>query len=499
MNGSVYQRCSCRDPKTNRQLGTACPRLKQRKHGNWYLRQELPDTADGERQTLRRGGYASKTDAQDDLRLAQSLLALPDASDIEGQRTVADMLQAAVRNKETFPSIEDTTRRLKSGQALVMRLTVGWFLEEWLAGKKVGKGTHRSYGGHIRNHLAPRIGHIRLDKLRVADLSEMFQAIADANVEIREQNAQRHQALALLKEIPIEGAGNRARRAAIRESIAQMPPFRRPTEATTRQRIRATLRAALNSAMAQQLIIFNPAAHVELDSARRPRALVWTPERVERWRKTGQRPSPVMVWTPEMTGQFLDHVATDRLYAMWHLLAYRGPRRGEVCGLAWSETHLDAQRVTISNQTIVVDGWTLEDSAPKTDWGFRTLALDAQTVSALRAHRARQAAERLQQGEAWVDTDRVFTEPDGSWLHPDRVSKAFEKIVSEIGLPPIRLHDLRHGAATLALAAGVDIKLVSEMLGHSTVLITQDIYQSVLDDLSLDAAEATARVVPRRA
>lgn len=96
---------------------------------------------------------------------------------------------------------------------------------------------------------------------------------------------------------------------------------------------------------------------------------------------------------------------------------------------------------------------------------IRVVALDAETVKVLRTHKAQQAAERLEWGEAWINTGRVFAEVNGTLLHPGKVSEAFEKIVKTSSLPPIRLHDLRHGAATLALAGGADMKTVQEMLG----------------------------------
>lgn len=169
--------------------------------------------------------------------------------------------------------------------------------------------------------LRPRIGHIRLDRLRVSHPSEMFDAIAEANVE-----------------------------------IAEMDPFHRVVTPATRQRIRSTLRAALNTAIAQQLITFNPAPHVPMEAGKRPKALVWTEERILHWKRTGEKPSPVMVWTPEHTGLFLDHVAEDRLYALWHLIASRGLRRGEACGQRWTDTHLDESRATVAKQ-LVVSGW----------------------------------------------------------------------------------------------------------------------------------------------
>ncbi len=89
----------------------------------------------------------------------------------------------------------------------------------------------------------------------------------------------------------------------------------------------------------------------------------------------------------------------------------------------------------------------------------------------------------------------MFTTPDGAPLHPAWVSRQFELLVRAVGLPPIRLHDLRHGVATCALSAGVDIKVVQEMLGHSSSTITRDTYTSVVSQTRHAAAEAIAQVI----
>jgi integrase len=129
----------------------------------------------------------------------------------------------------------------------------------------------------------------------------------------------------------------------------------------TRQRVRATLRSALNDTVREGLIVVNPAALVRLPTGRRPKALVWTDERVQRWtaavehlasiadddpgreqlEAAAQPPSAVMVWTPPQLGRFLDAVRRDRLYVLYHLVGYRGLRRGVVCGLEWSDLDLD--------------------------------------------------------------------------------------------------------------------------------------------------------------
>ncbi|MEV0410152.1 site-specific integrase [Streptomyces sp. NPDC050448] len=495
MKGSTYRRCSCRDPKTGKELGTSCPKRNSRNHCTYSIRQELPPHEDGSRRSFARGGYTNAKAAQADLDHVRALLGLVEADDPEGTQLVAEMLAEVSGEKLPLPDVEETRRRLKAGQDLVGSLTVAEWLDRWLAGKRIRKSGISRYETDIRVHLKPHIGQQRLDRLRVSHLSEMFTAIADGNAEVLEQNAQRRTAVEELATIPWKGVENRARRKALKEAIDAMPAFRRVTGPATRQHVKATLRASLNDAIGQQIITFNPAAHVEIDPVRKPKALVWTDERVAKWEQTGEKPSPVMVWTPEQTGAFLDFVAADRLYAMWHLIAFRGLRRGEACGQPWSETNLDRHSLTVTGQ-LVQDGWEVEASEPKTDSGFRVVALDDDTVGVLERHRKQQEADRAEWGSAWVNTGLVFTQEDGSWLHPGKVTDLFERLVAASGLPPIRLHDLRHGAATLMLAADIDIKIVSDTLGHSDTRITRDIYQSVLPHVGKSAAEATAKLVP---
>jgi integrase len=124
-------------------------------------------------------------------------------------------------------------------------------------------------------------------------------------------------------------------------------------------------------------------------------------------------------------------------------------------------------------------GWETIQGKPKTEASDRVIALDTDTVAVLRAHRRAQAAERLAAGEAWVDSGFVFTDEIGQPLHPQHVSDHFYRLAYETGLPPVRLHDLRHGAASLMLAAGVDLKVVQETLGHVSSTFTRDTYTSV--------------------
>ena len=254
------------------------------------------------------------------------------------------------------------------------------------------------------------------------------------------------------------------------------------------------LRAALGDCKALKV---NPAAGIELRVPKR-KPILWTPERVTRWRESGGRwrPGPVMVWTPEQTGEFLDAIEGDRLYALYHLAAFAGLRRAELAGLPWSETDLEAGLITV-RETRPDDSADPDD--PKSEAGSRMVALSADTAALLRAWRKQQLRERMAWGEAWTDCGLVFTREDGRPQRPAYLSERFAMLVRKAGLPVIRFHDLRHGSATLSLAAGVDIKIVQEILGHSTSAFTRDVYTSVVPEIASAAAEAVAAIVPRKA
>jgi len=436
VKGSTFKRCGCTDA-SGKPLGDACPRLKSRNHGTWYYAADLPPHPGQRRRYKRQGGFATRRDAQ---------AALAELLDQVQKRT-----------------------HLDAGNQ-----TTAEYLQQWLAGKaKLRSSTRRSYAAHVNLYLIPGLGHLRLTDLSVEHIEQLYAAIR----ELGRDSPRGASSPVLVRLLAARAAADRAR----------------PLSAASIKRMHSTLMSALNTAAKRRLIPFNPAAYVELEPDRRPKPVVWTPERVAAWQMTGKRPK-VAVWTAEQTGAFLDH-ADDRLYALYHLIAFRGLRRGEAVGLCWAEVDLDQGLLTVSWQ-IVQLGYATEGGEPKAD-STRTIALDRETVAVLRAHRARQASERLAWGPAWIDSGRVFTREDGSEPHPEYVTRHFERLYREAGLPPIRLHDLRHGAATLALAGGADMKTVSDMLGHSTIVITADTYTSVLPEVARQAAESAAAIVPR--
>ena len=148
----------------------------------------------------------------------------------------------------------------------------------------------------------------------------------------------------------------------------------------------------------------------------------------------------------------------------------------------------------ISQQLQQYDG-KLAVCPPKTTHSTRVIALDHTTVAALAEHRDRQRAEAAAYGPGYHASGYVFTNLNGDPMAPDRLTRMFKKLAAQAGLPPVRLHDLRHGAASLALSPGLDLRVVQDMLGHSSIVLTADTYTSVLPDAAYSAAEKVAALI----
>jgi hypothetical protein len=215
--------------------------------------------------------------------------------------------------------------------------------------------------------------------------------------------------------------------------LAQRKKLQRTTGPATMVSIKATLSSALSDAVKEELIAKNYAAFLTLPKATRPRALAWTAPRVARWKRTGEKPPPVMVWTLQQTAEFLDFIVADRHFPIG----------------------------TVSEQLVSISHEVHEDD-PKAD-SVRDIKLNRDSVMLLKAWRKKQTAERKKWAKAGVPPksgNRVFAKEDGSAYHPQYFTDRWDRLVELSGLPPIRLHDGRHEAASLAPAAGVAPKAV---------------------------------------
>lgn len=236
-----------------------------------------------------------------------------------------------------------------------------------------------------------------------------------------------------------------------------------PLSARSVRYVHTIIRKALGDALRQNLVAQNPALNA-------------TPPRA----KATKAPKPT-VWSPAELARFLDATKEHKHGLLFRLAAMTGMRRGELCGLRWGDIDFDARTITVLH-TITTARHQRVVGTPKSDRSIRVIDVDPDTIEMLRALRREQGS------------DLVFSE-NGEPLHPDVITRSFERRVKALDLPRIRLHDLRHTHASHLLAAGVNVKVVSERLGHASVAFTLDTYAHLMPGQQASAAAAVAALV----
>jgi integrase len=296
--------------------------------------------------------------------------------------------------------------------------------------------TYNSYVQHVECHIAPHIGSVKLQKLGGSQINALYAKLAET------------------------GAKNG------KKGLSSM----------TIHHVHACLHKACKDAVRWGHISRNP-----LDAADPPR-------------KKGDGTKEMRTWTKEQLKEFLGSVKDKRLSPLWHTIAMTGMRRDEAIGLRWSDVDLEGGRLAVRRALIPINREVVV-SEPKTVKGRRVIALDPGTIEVLKAQAARQLEEQDDWDNGWVESGLVFTAENGAALDPESISRYWRQAVKKSMLPQIRLHDLRHTHATLALQAGIHPKVVSERLGHATVSITLDTYSHAIPAMQEEAAAKIAGLV----
>jgi len=444
---STPKRCYCKDPDTGRDLGRTCPKLTGRHHGTWGYDTRIPvSTNKSGTRELRRFGFGTKGDADAAAAKVWELVKLAGDDKTTAQK-IGDMIFAKTARGGELPAVEDVRRRLglRRDPGEVARFGEAW--EAWLAGKRKARPSYIKWLREVgRNWLLPVLADIPLDRVNGESCALVFSRIDDLNEEI-------------------ELAAEAGRAPNVPEDIRKSAKH---VGVSTQHGIYRALRAFLNFQWKKaRAIPFNPVYMVELEPDTHATPLTWSPEQV---------------------GVFLAFHEADRLIFLWRLALLRGFRRGELCGMADADFDAEESAITVNTALLEIGG-RLVWGKPKSRAGERVVDLDEDSVSEGKAHRARRKRERLRAGGAWGDSGCMFTNELGDPLRPDWVSRRFKEMAGEADLPVIKLHAARHTAASLALEAGVDIKIVSDQLGHSTTTITRDTYQHVRRATHRDAAE----------
>jgi len=246
---------------------------------------------------------------------------------------------------------------------------------------------------------------------------------------------------------------------------------KKKVSAAMQRKIGTTLTIALGAAVDKEMIPFNPAERVRKPKASKPE---------------------IRPLDPDQVAAFLEEAKEDRLYAFFVMALDSGMRPGELFALRWSDIDFDAGRVTVKKSLAENEWGQLEVKDVKTQKGRRQIRLAAFTISVLLDHRKKMLAE----GHA---TAPVFCNTAGHFIHlTDLHRNSYKPILKRAGLSGVRLYDLRHTCATLLLLAGENVKVVSERLGHSSTVMTLDVYSHVLDGMQEQAASKMEKILTHR-
>jgi integrase len=303
-----------------------------------------------------------------------------------------------------------------------------YLVTKWMPAIKstVRTSTFYGYDIHVRLHISPRIGRLRLSHVTGERLNALYAELATSG--------------------SAKGEG--------------------PLAPATVRRVHVTLHRAFKDAVRWGYLSSNPC-----EAADPPKL------------NANLRPE-MRTWTAVELATFLTVTKHDPLYPLFRLIAMTGLRRGEALGLRWGDVNLERGELAV-RQTIIQLKDGLHRSSPKTARSARVVALDERTTSILKTFRP----------ESADPTALVFCGDNGSPLNPTAVTRRFIALGVEAGLPRIRLHDLRHTHATLALQADVHPKIVSERLGHSTIAFTLDVYSHAIPHMQTEAAAQIANLV----
>ena len=341
--------------------------------------------------------------------------------------------------KEAQEALTKVLNDLREGTYIQpSKVVLSEFLRDvWLPAipSTIRESTLSSYKMHVERHISPPLGTLRLRDITGATINSFY--------------------LALSSDGRCDETGG-------------LSP-------ATVRRIHATLHGTLRDAVKWGYLLRNPA-----DAAEPP--------------KPSSEPRAMNAWDAKELRKFLEAAHDDRLYPLWHVLAYTGMRRGEALGLLWRDVDFESARISVSRSHIIVNG-KLTVSEPKTARGRRVIDLDGATVLALSRQAAQQADEHHDWDAAWAESDLVFTQESGEPLYPSKVSRAFAAVIKRAKVRAIPLHGLRHTHASLSLQAGVPAKVISERLGHATIAITMDIYSHVVPGMQAEAAERFAALM----
>ncbi len=195
------------------------------------------------------------------------------------------------------------------------------------------------------------------------------------------------------------------------------------------------------------------------------------------------------VLSKEQAHKLLEHIKKHRLEAILTVALTTGMRRGEMLALRWKNVDLEEGSVQVTRTVDYIPHYGYVETEPKTKTGRRKIMLASFVIATLKAHKLQQTEKKQELGNKWIEKDLVFSGLHGDYLNPRYFHKMFTAVLKEAGLPHMRIHDLRHSAATILLSMNINPKIVQEVLGHSTITMTMDLYSHALPSMQKPATD----------
>lgn len=199
------------------------------------------------------------------------------------------------------------------------------------------------------------------------------------------------------------------------------------------------------------------------------------------------------LWEPKEAARFLDSARPHRLLAFFYLAMSTGMRRGELLGLRWEDV---GESYLVVRQAVIEQRGRIMITTPKTEKGARRIALSPDVGEVMNQHRDRQEAERQLLGTAWPDTGLVFVSEVGTLLHPRNFTRTWHTLQTNAGVRRVKLHDLRHLHASMAIRSGVDPKVLADRLGHAKASFTLDVYTHLFEEQRANSAVSLLDFLP---
>lgn len=357
--------------------------------------------------------------------------------DVDGKRRQAKRQGFATRKEAEIAATALLATIDTGGTGSAAKGTTADYLRLWLdhyaKSGRVRPTTVASVTNHVNAYLLPRIGDMPLRRVTTATVNKLAaDLLANGRTGYGKPNTKR---------------GGLAPK--------------------TVRGIIGTLHKAFSDGVKWGHLPTNPADHADLPAVTRPDLEVWDTEQVARFLRVAADNN-------------------DPMLEVWVFMFVTAMRRGEILGLRWDDIDPGTNRVTVRQTRVMANG-RVTVGIPKTDRGRRTITLDAATMAMLEGVKARQEATQAALGGPGCAY--VFTEADGTPIHPQVLTRRYKAAARLAGVPVARIHDGRHTAITIQLAAGVPIHVVSSRAGHSRVAFTLDTYGHALPAADRDAAD----------